>query len=86
MRLLTSLASTLRGARIVTARPDYLHVEFSSRVMGFIDDFEAVPDGSGVIHVRSAARVGEADFGVNRRRVERLRNAFVTAHERAAPP
>ena len=84
MQRLAEAARALPGAT-VTARADYLHVEFASRVMGFIDWLEAVPDPSGVIHVRSAARVGEGDFGVNRRRVERLRDAFVTAHARAAP-
>jgi uncharacterized protein (DUF1499 family) len=29
-----------------------------------------------VIHVRSASRTGYSDLGVNRRRVERLREAF----------
>lgn len=87
MRLLASLATTLPGARIVTAQADYLHVEVSSRLMGFVDDLEAVPDAAAsVIHVRSASRLGRSDFGVNRRRIERLRAAFVTANERGTPP
>jgi hypothetical protein len=31
---------------------------------------------AGVIHVRSASRKGYWDFGVNRRRVEAIREAF----------
>jgi uncharacterized protein (DUF1499 family) len=32
-----------------------------------------------VIQVRSASRVGYSDFGVNRRRVERIRKEFESA-------
>ena len=34
-----------------------------------------------VIHVRSASRLGITDFGVNRARVEELREAFDEADE-----
>lgn len=75
MQRLADAAAALPGARIVTSRPDYLHVEVVSRIMGFVDDFEAVPGATGVIHVRSASRLGRSDFGVNRARVEALRTA-----------
>lgn len=65
-------------AAIVTSRPGYLHAEFSSKAMGFVDDAEFVLDrAAGLIHVRSGARLGIRDFGVNRARVERLRAALV---------
>jgi len=76
MQRLADTAAALPGARIVTSRPDYLHVEVVSRIMGFVDDFEAVPGASGVIHLRSASRLGRSDFGVNRARVEALRTAM----------
>lgn len=60
------------GASVVTQRPDYLHAEFESAVFGFVDDVE-FHAGRGRIDVRSASRLGYYDFGVNRRRVERLR-------------
>jgi uncharacterized protein (DUF1499 family) len=42
--------------------------------MGFVDDVEFLHDpAKGVVHVRSASRLGRRDFGVNRERVERLR-------------
>jgi uncharacterized protein (DUF1499 family) len=42
--------------------------------MGFVDDVEFLVDPvKGVVHVRSASRLGRRDFGVNRERVERLR-------------
>jgi uncharacterized protein (DUF1499 family) len=55
----------------------YLHVEFSSRLMGFVDDAEFLMDASNsLIQVRSASRLGYSDLGVNRRRIETLRMAF----------
>ena len=42
--------------------------------MRFVDDVEFVyDDKAGLIHVRSASRLGRRDFGVNRARVEALR-------------
>jgi uncharacterized protein (DUF1499 family) len=39
-----------------------------------VDDVEFYFDGkAGLIHVRSASRLGRRDFGVNRARVEALR-------------
>ena len=64
-------------ATVVTADERYLHAEFESRLLGFVDDVEfyVMPD-EGTIHVRSAARLGYSDFGVNRARIEELRERF----------
>jgi len=71
------------GARIIRATPEYLYAEFRSRVMRFVDDVEFVLDAAGgVIHARSAARLGIRDFGVNRARVEALRRALAVALRR----
>jgi uncharacterized protein (DUF1499 family) len=60
------------GARIMQSGPDYLYVQFTTRWLKFVDDTEfAVIDG--VIHVRSASRIGRKDFGVNRARIEAIR-------------
>jgi uncharacterized protein (DUF1499 family) len=66
------------GQRIVTQTDQYLHVEFRSKIMGFVDDVEFYLPGTGVIHVRSASRVGYSDFGVNRKRLEKIRKMFQT--------
>lgn len=59
---------------IVQAEPGYLYAEFKSKLMGFVDDVEFLVDpAKGVVHVRSASRLGRRDFGVNRERIERLR-------------
>jgi uncharacterized protein (DUF1499 family) len=62
------------GARIMQNGPDYLYVQFETRWLKFVDDAEFWADPSrGVIDVRSAARVGRKDFGVNRARIETIR-------------
>lgn len=55
----------------------YLHVTFHSRFFSFIDDveFSYNPDQKS-ISVRSAARTGYYDFGVNRRRLKKIRKKF----------
>ena len=59
---------------VVQVEPDYLYAEFRSKLMGFVDDVEFLVDpAAGVVHVRSASRLGRRDFGVNRERIEQLR-------------
>lgn len=59
----------------ITRQTDtYLHAECRSAVFRFVDDLELeLRAGDGIIAVRSASRTGYSDFGVNRRRVEGLR-------------
>jgi uncharacterized protein (DUF1499 family) len=67
------LAETPR-VKVVTRTEQYLHAEFTSTVLRFVDDVEfSLRPEPGVIAVRSASRVGYYDFGANRRRVEDLR-------------
>ena len=74
-RLKTLLESKPR-TRIVAATDDYLHAVCRTR-LGFPDDVECLLSAAeGVIHVRSASRLGYSDWGVNRRRVEALRRRF----------
>jgi uncharacterized protein (DUF1499 family) len=64
------------GGRIDKLTNDYLHATFESTYFRFVDDFEARYDyEAGVIHVRSASRIGFSDRGVNRKRIEDLRTA-----------
>lgn len=72
-RLRTLLRSMSR-VRIVTDKGSYLHAEFTTPLLRFVDDVEFLLDAdAGVIHVRSASRVGHSDLGTNRQRVEQLR-------------
>lgn len=74
------LINILRNAkrvRLTEIKMDYIHAEFRSLVFQFVDDVEFYfPPEKSIIHVKSASRSGYYDFGVNRRRVERLRTAF----------
>ena len=57
--------------KIVSRKPNYLHVEFRSALFGFVDDVEFyAPAEQKVVHFRSAARLGHSDLGVNRQRME----------------
>jgi uncharacterized protein (DUF1499 family) len=51
-----------------------LHAEATSLFFQFVDDIDAVLDThAGLIHIRSASRLGHSDFGVNRKRIEEIR-------------
>lgn len=63
----------LPGCTVVQREDEYLRAECRSKVFGFVDDLELVPSPEGGLDVRSAARLGWYDFGVNRKRVEMLR-------------
>jgi uncharacterized protein (DUF1499 family) len=66
--------------RIVAEQGDYLRAECRSLVFRFVDDVEFVMQPQQQqIQVRSASRTGYSDLGVNRRRVERLREQFTPA-------
>lgn len=62
---------------VLTADEDYIRVEFTTRLLGFVDDGEFyLPPDEAVIHLRSASRLGESDLGLNRRRLEQIRLAL----------
>lgn len=62
---------------IVEQTGDYLRAEFRSLLFRFCDDVEFYHDRrSGLVHFRSASRVGHSDLGVNRRRMEQIREQF----------
>ena len=64
----------MEGATVIRHEGNYLYAEFRTRLMRFVDDLELTFDEkAGVLHVRSASRLGRRDFGVNRARVEALR-------------
>lgn len=67
------------NCKIITQSKDYIHAEFSTRLMGFVDDVEFYLPQGNELHVRSASRLGHSDLGVNRARVEDLRAAFNAA-------
>ncbi len=80
-RILDIIASLPR-THVVTQSEDYLHVEFTSLLFRFVDDVEFFfAEENGKIHFRSASRLGRSDLGVNRKRMEGIRERFATASE-----
>ncbi|MBK7353786.1 MAG: DUF1499 domain-containing protein [Nitrosomonas sp.] len=62
------------GAQIITDQENYLYVQFTTRVMKFVDDAEFWFDSQlNIVQVRSASRIGKSDLGVNRQRIEWIR-------------
>lgn len=65
---------------IITNTPTYIHAEARSELWKFIDDVEFFFDeADGLIHFRSASRLGYGDGGINRRRMEEIRTEFQNA-------
>ncbi len=55
----------------------YIHSEFMTPTMKFVDDVEFYfDDANKVIHFRSASRKGYSDMGLNRKRMEAITAAF----------
>ncbi len=67
------------GAEVVDESADYVHATYTTKLMRYVDDVEFVFATPGSIDVRSSSRVGYADFGKNRDRVEGIRTAFAAA-------
>lgn len=62
---------------VIKQTDNYIHAISKSRIFKFVDDVEFYfPSDKSVIHIRSASRVGDSDFGVNRRRLEQIRLAL----------
>ena len=73
-RIRTAL-SLMPRSHVVADTDSYFHAECRSWLCGFVDDLEIYLNADeGQVHIRSAARLGYSDLGVNRRRVELLRS------------
>ena len=80
IEMLTSAVSALPGSRSVLTKGNYLHFEFRSPWLRFVDDVEfLIDEDAKLVHVRSASRIGRSDFGVNRKRVEEIRLRYEAA-------
>lgn len=77
MSTLKAVIQGMERAEIISEDENYLYAEFTTPIMGYVDDVEFWLDSTAnVIHVRSASRLGQSDLGVNRRRVEEIRSKF----------
>ena len=67
---LIAVLQEMDRVEIVSVEPGYIHAEASSRLVGFVDDVEfAIDEAEGVLHYRSASRMGYGDMGANRGRM-----------------
>jgi uncharacterized protein (DUF1499 family) len=75
---LLKILEAYKRTKIIVAEEEYIQAEFTSMVFRFVDDVEfylpSTEAEETMIHVRSASRIGYSDFGVNRKRIERIRS------------
>lgn len=80
MAAIRKIVDSTGGTLVVKHDANYLYAEYTSKLLGFVDDVEFLAsEQEGVIHVRSASRLGRRDFGVNRNRIESIRGRFTAA-------
>ena len=71
---LKAVINSLSRTKLIEEDESYLHYEFTSLLLRFVDDVEFLfDDDTKTVHFRSASRTGYSDLGVNRRRMEDLR-------------
>lgn len=73
---IAQIAEQLKGAKIAVMSENYVRIESTSTVFRFVDNLELRIEGSNLI-VRSESRTGHSDFGVNKKRVEKLRTMLL---------
>ena len=74
---LLDILNSFNRVRIVKLEDSYIRAEVKSLIFGFVDDVEfLINEDRREIDFRSASRVGYSDLGANRRRMEKIRQAF----------
>lgn len=78
-RRLVEILGTMERAEVIDSDGRYLHAIDRSATFGFVDDVEfLIDEEAGVIHFRSGARLGYDDLDVNRKRMEEIRERFIS--------
>jgi|GEM_PF-243153 len=79
--LLMETALKLPHTKLIAEEGNYFRFECRSAALRFVDDLEILfNEQEGQIHVRSGARCGFWDLGVNRRRVQLLRSMLPASY------
>lgn len=76
LRKLREVINSEDRVEIIENKDNYIRAEFKTAIFRFVDDVEFYFPDDPVIHVRSASRLGHSDLGLNRKRIERIRNRF----------
>ena len=75
---LLNIIRPMKRTRIISIGKNYLHVECTSAIFRYVDDVEFYfDDEQQLIHFRSSSRIGYYDVGVNRRRMEKIRENYL---------
>eukprot|EP00898_Chlorokybus_atmophyticus_P004290 jgi/Chlat1/4862/Chrsp31S00374 len=69
---------TFPRVQIERSDGNYLHAVFTSMIMRFKDDVEFL-FSDGTLHVQSSSRVGYGDMGVNRKRMNSIKDKWTSA-------
>ena len=80
-RFLLLAIKPIKSVSIKKELDQFIHIEVTSRIFGFVDDVEFYFNEPGIIHFRSASRIGYSDLGVNRERMETIRKTFQNLQE-----
>lgn len=73
---MAKIIGRMRGGAVMENAPGYMRAEFTSQIFQFVDDVQFVFQSDRTIQIRSASRSGYFDLGVNRKRVDDIRQAF----------
>ena len=74
---LKDVVAAMPGAKLVSSKPDYLYLQYTTPLLKYVDDVEFWYDPQAqAVQVRSASRLGKSDLGLNRQRVEAVRQAL----------
>ncbi len=84
--VITAAAQSFGKVTVVTRNANYLHLMFTTPLMGFHDDVEWLVNDQGSIDVRSQSRTGKGDMGLNRARFEHIQAFYTAALKTATPP
>ncbi len=77
MKKIANALQAMPRTTLVKQEPGYIYAQSTTALLKFTDDVEfALDAGKGIIEVRSASRIGQKDFGVNRARIEAIRQAI----------
>jgi uncharacterized protein (DUF1499 family) len=79
---LLHIIRSMERTKIIVDDPTYVHAEFRTMGIGYVDDVEFYLDQEArIIHFRSSSRLPYWDWDVNRKRMEGIRTAFEATEE-----
>ncbi len=77
LNILKKIILSQPRSKIESETDNYLYAEYSTACFRFVDDVEFYfPENEQIVHFRSASRLGYSDFGVNKKRIEKIRLLF----------